>query len=383
MKRPHATSTVLFTAALFGALAGPARGDLQRPAKLALTPQGNLLVAEVGTATSPVNSGRITIVDPDGGQRTLVEGLPSAPTNAANTPSGPSGLYLQGRTLYVSIGEGNPTLPGPVPRTEVPNPDVASPIFSSVLAVHFSAAAERNTTGVALTLADHRALAAGDTLVRHDASGARITIHLVVDFPDYRAEPVPALATNVRHSHPYGVVADDEFVYVADGGYNAVLKAEVETGDWETLVAFPTTPNPTPVGPPRVENVATSIRWDGDRLLVTLLSGFPFVAGLSEVRAVDPDTGDNVAVITGLASAIDVIPLADEDGTFGYLTLEYSVAHLASGPGRLRLFDASGTLVETLDDDLVTPSSMVFDHVANALIVAQLIPGTLVNVPLE
>ena len=42
---------------------------------------------------------------------------------------------------------------------------------------------------------------------------------------------------------------------------------------------------------------------------MTLLSGFPFIAGLSQVRAIDPDTGDNVALITGLASAIDVIPL--------------------------------------------------------------------------
>jgi hypothetical protein len=83
--------------------------DLQRPAKLIHTPLGNLLIAEVGTPSAAANTGRVSIVDRNGNRRTLVDGLPSAPTNAANTPSGPSGLYLAGRTLFVVIGEGNPT----------------------------------------------------------------------------------------------------------------------------------------------------------------------------------------------------------------------------------------------------------------------------------
>ena len=355
---------------------------LERPSKLARTPLGNLLVAEVGTTTSAPNSGRVSIIDPDGARRTLVGGLPSAPLNAVNTPSGPSGLYLQGRTLFVSIGEGNPTLAGPVPRTEVPNPNPASPLFSCVLAVHFSAAVEMNTTGVTLTLADHHALLAGDELIRADASGAKITIRLVVDFPDYRSEPLPNLAGNVRHSHPYGVVADDEFLYVVDGGYNVVHKAEILTGEFETLTSFPRTPNPGTFGPPMIENVPTSIRWDHDQLLVTLLSGFPFIAGLSQVRTVDPETGDDAALITGLGSAIDVIPLIDDDQTVGYLTLEYSLAHLAGGPGRLQVFDTSGGSIGVVTDALTTPSCMDYDRHSQSVIIAELIPGRLITVPL-
>ena len=362
---------------------GPASAvELQRPSKLALTPLGNLLVAEVGTATAAINTGRVSIVDPDGNRRTLIGGLPSAPKNAANAPSGPSGLYLRGRTLFVAIGEGNVTLPGPVPRTEIPNPEPASPIFSSVLAVHFSAAVEKNTTGIALTLADHVALKAGDRLVRFDAEDRKITVELVVDFPDYVAEPHPTVAANVRHSHPYGVVADDDFLYVVDAGYNLLHKVEIETGDFETLVSFPRTPNPTKVGPRLIENVPTSIRWDGDRLLVTLLSGFPFIAGFSEVRAINPDTGDNFALITGLSSAIDVIPLYADGETVGYLTLEYSLALRAGGPGRLQLFDARGTPVAVLADTLVTPSSMVYDRKSGTVIVAESNPGGLVLIPL-
>ena len=186
---------------------------LLRPAKLIQTPLGNLLAAEVGTVVN--NSSRISIVDEHGNRRTLVDGLPSA-INAVNSPTGTSGLYLQGRTLYVTIGEGNVTLPGPIPRPEIANPTPASPIFSSVLAVQFSASVEKNTTGVTLSLADHDALKAGQQLVRLDASGKKITIELVADFPDYTPEPLPALATNVRHSHLYGLVANDDFLYVVD-----------------------------------------------------------------------------------------------------------------------------------------------------------------------
>jgi hypothetical protein len=186
-------------------------GDVLRPSTLFQTSLGNLLVHEVGTAKK--NSSRISIVDEDGIRRTLLDGLPSA-VNAAKSPSGASGVHLQGRTPFVVIGEGDVTLPGPLPRTEVANPTPASPIFSSVLAVHFSAKVEKNTTGVALSL-------------------------------------------------------EDQFE-------------------------------------------------------------------LSEVRVIDPQTGANVALIQGLASAIDVVPLTLDGKAAGFLTLEYSLAHLAVGPGDCR-----------------------------------------------
>lgn len=357
--------------------------DLLRPAKLIQTPRGNLLVAEAGTAASAPNSGRISIVDAAGNRRTLIEGLPSAPTNAANTPSGPSGLYLDGQTLYVAIGEGNPTLPGPVPRTEIPNPNPASPIFSSVLAVHYSAAVERSTTGIALDLDDHFALWAGLKVVRRDSQGRKITVELIVDFPDYVPEPLPILATNVRHSHPYGVVADCDYLYVVDGGYNLVHKAGIRSGIFATLVSFPTTPNPTSFGPPVIENVPTSIRWDRERLLVTIMSGFPFVAGLSEVQAIDPDTGDNATVIGGLTSAIDVLPITLCDLPLGYLTLEYSQAQLAGAPGRLQLFDGWGNQLAVLADDLITPSSMVLNRRKFDVAVSSISLGTIAIVPIR
>jgi hypothetical protein len=369
---------------LASAVAGHATAvELQRPSKIIQTPLNNLLIAEVGTVAAAPNSGRVSIVDRHGNRRTLIDGLPSAPTNAANTPSGPSGLYLVGRTLLVAIGEGNPTVAGPVPRTEVPNPAVSSPIFSSVLAVHFSAAVETKTTGVTLSLGDHHALKHGERLVRHDVKGRRITIELIVDFPDYISEPLPALAINVRHSHPYGVVADSDYLYVPDGGFNLVHKVDMETGDFAPLVSFPNTPNPRfpGFGPPTSENVPTSIRWDDEVLLVTVFNGFPFAAGQSQVMAVDPDTGASLPLITGLTSAIDVLPIRAGCVTVGYLTLEYSVDQLGGLPGRLQVYDAAGTAVEVLSTWLITPSSMAYDWKSGDITVAEISLGGLVVIP--
>jgi hypothetical protein len=360
-----------------------AEPNLERPAKLALTPLGNLLVAEARPAEAPQNTGRISIVAPGGNRRTLIDGLPSSPSSLGNESTGPSGLYLAGRTLYVVIGLGNPTIPGPLPRTEIPNPDgPASPIFSSVLAVHFSAASERFTTGVTLTLADHFALKEGKRLVREDSAGRKITIDLIVDFPDYLPEPLPSLATNVRHAQPYGVVADDDFLYVVDGGYNLVFKVEIATGEFETLVAFSNTPNPLfgTIGPPTIENVPTGICWEGDHLLVSILGGFPFPAGQSQIRVVDPDTGDDFQLIGDLTSAVDVLPLQEGGVTVAYLTLEYSLAFLADGPGRLQLHTPLGAVV--LDDELAGPGSMEYDRKSNSVIVASINTGELVVIPL-
>lgn len=96
---------------------------LLRPLGITQSNQGNLLVAESGTAAP--GSGRISIVGLDGTRRTLLDGLPSA-INEGATPFGPTGLFPRGRTLYVLIGIGDSLLPGRLP---VPNP--SSPSFET------------------------------------------------------------------------------------------------------------------------------------------------------------------------------------------------------------------------------------------------------------
>ena len=105
-------------------------GGLQAPNGITQSNQGRLFVSETGPPV--VNSGRISIVDIDGVRRTLLSGLPSG-LGSIGDFSGPTGLFMRGRTLYVLIGEGNSTLPGPFPGAELPNPNPASPLFSSIL----------------------------------------------------------------------------------------------------------------------------------------------------------------------------------------------------------------------------------------------------------
>jgi hypothetical protein len=387
------TQTLIASLALFCAGAGgtlraqspcpgiePFATGLLGPSKIIQSPRGNFIVSETGPQVP--NNGRVSIVDQQGNRRTLLDGLPSARTFVGDF-NGTTGVYLEGRTLFILNGQGDVTLSGPVPGTERANPTPASPIFSSVLAVHFSAAMEETTTGVTLTLADHQTLKSGQPLIRSDANGRRMVIQLIADFPDYAPDPRPNFADNVRHSHPYGVVGRGRQLYIVDAGFNIVRKVDVFSGAYETLASFAPTSNPQPFGPPVIENVPTSIRWAGRDLLVTLLSGAPsFLPGYSQVQQVDPRTGTITPLITGLSAAIDVAPLRSHGCDESYLTLEFDLNFPAPGPGRLQYFSAADASPVILADCLTTSSSMVLDRKGERLVIAELATGRLVTLEL-
>jgi len=353
-------------------------GGLQLPAKVIQTEKNNLLIAETGFGAP--NSGRISIVDEQGNRRTLLSGLPSG-INEIGDPSGPGGIYLQGRTLYILNGEGDATLAGPIPGTELPNPAPSSPILSSVLALHFSAEAEQITTGFTLTLADHQALKNGETLELGNGPGDKITIELIADFPDYTPDPLPFFAPNVRHSNPYGVTKIEDNLYVSDGGQNKVLKVNIDSGTISTLTTFPPIPNPAPFGGPFIEAVPDSIREFDGQLLVTLLRGFPFLPGNAAVMKVDPVSGAATPLITGLTSAIDVLPLKAK-GEAGYLTLEISTNLLANDPGRLQRFASAAGPGAVISNCLISPSSMALDKKTGTLYVTEIFTGRLMRISL-
>jgi hypothetical protein len=171
---------------------------LREPLGTALTNQGNLVVSETGTAA--LHSGRISIVDPSGNRRTLLDGLPSA-INDVNEPSGPAGVVMRGRNLYVAIGTGDVGWPGPLPGTTIPNPNpISSPICSSILAIQFSAMTEKTTTGFTLTPAHQQALANGQTVTLSSGGGDRITIQMIADFRNY--VPFPLRSSRTTFSAP-------------------------------------------------------------------------------------------------------------------------------------------------------------------------------------
>lgn len=378
---------------------------LQIPLGITQSPRGNLIVSETGTPVP--NTGRISIVDRNGNRRTLLDGLPSG-INDVNEPSGPAGLFMRGRTLYVAIGVGDVGKAGPFPGTTVPNPNpISSPIFSSVLAIRFSAKVEKTTAGFTLTAADHQALASGEKVKLSNGGSDKITIKLIANFPDFTPNPLPFFQANIRLSNPFQLVGgeedgddtDGDQLYVTDGGQNSVRQVNVPTGAFSTLAAFPNIPNPffPGLGGPFVEAVPTGIRLSDGQLLVTLFRGFPFPPGVSVVEQVDPLTGSHSPFITGLKTAIDVLPMTDADGDddndagnddgddegkTGYLVLQHSsgLGPFFIPPGLVLHFETPGGPPTIIANCLTRPTSMTLNEKRGALYVTEL-AGRIVAIP--
>ncbi|HEV8609766.1 MAG TPA: ScyD/ScyE family protein [Thermoanaerobaculia bacterium] len=360
--------------------------SLQLPLGITQSNQDNLVVGETGT-TAP-NTGRISIVERDGSRRTLVDGLPSG-INDVLEPSGPGGVFLRGRTLYVAIGVGDVGIAGPVPRSVLPNPNgPSSPIFSSVLAVHFSAHAEKITEGFTLSPADHQALADGERVKLSNGAGDKATVELIANFPDFIANPIAPVPANVRLSNPFDLVAVGNQLFVTDGGRNLVWRVDVHSGAFSELATFPTITNPLfPIGPPVTEAVPTGIRYSDGQLLVTLFRGAPFPPGTSQVQAIDPDTGGQTPFITGLKTAIDVLPIRDGDDTDWLVLQHASVGPFFGSAGSLLRFetpDGAPTVIAggpaTAPFCLTRPTSMTFDEKTGTLYVTEL-GGRILAIP--
>ncbi len=353
---------------------------LLRPIGITQSNKDNLLVSETGTTA--LHSGRISIVDLDGHRRTLLDRLPSGMSDVGD-PSGPNGLFLRGRTLYVLIGIGDTLLP-----SQMPNPNPSSPIFSSVLAIHFSANVEKRTDGLTLTPAHQQALANGEK-VRLGSGKDKITVELIVNFPDTApAQPAQPSGT-FNGSNPFDLVAVGDQLYVTDGGMNLVWQVDNATGAFSVLATFPPIQNPLfgTIGGPFVQAVPTGIAYSDGQLLVTLFRGFPFPPLTSVVEQIDPLTGDHAAFITGLKTAIDVLPIK-EGGDTDYLVLQHT-----SGvgppfvppflrPGLLLRFGTPDGPPTVIANCLSRPTSMALDEKTGTLYVTEF-AGRVVAIPVE
>ncbi|HEX4667175.1 MAG TPA: ScyD/ScyE family protein [Chthoniobacterales bacterium] len=373
-------SAIVLSAAQLRAQCTEILSDLKEPIGSLLTTQGNLLVAESGDATA--GSGRISIVDPSGNRRTLLDGLPSAPADVGD-PSGPTGILMRGRTLYVLIGTGDVGIMGPRPGTTLENPNgPSSPIFSSILVVRFSAATENRTTGFTMTAADQEALANGQAVTLSNGGQDTIKIRELVDFPNFIPFPLPDVPDNIAVSNPYGLALIDDSLYVTDGGRNLAWQVHLETGSFSELVSFPDIPNPLfpDLGGPFLQAVPTGIAAVGDQLLVTLLRGAPFPTGTSTVEEIDSENGSDMEFINDLTSAIGIVPFRNH-GAPNYLVLEFSsMGPFFSGPGTVLLYtDPTGTPA-TIADCLIAPSSMTWDRRNGTLYVTE-VTGSLIAIP--
>jgi len=370
--------TVLF--ALPARPQGPPFVDgLNAPTHMAFSTQGNIIVAESGLEAS--NTGRVSIIDrATATRRTLIDGLPSAINLAGGepAPSGPSGVALAGGTLYVSIGSGDGTLPGPVEGSEMANGSPSSPILSSLLSLKSATSYDVIHGGFVLTVADHGHLKNGETITLHNASGESLLVKLVADFPDYSADARPDFPANVRASNPFGVAASGTTAYVVDASQNLIRRVDANTGAFTTLATLAAIPNPLPFGPPFIDPVPDSIRLRGSDLLVTMLTGFPFPAGKAEIRRVDTTTGTVQPFVSGYSSLIDVATIGN-GATDPVLALQFSTDMLNNGGGRVSMVTAAGAQT-TIAEELPTPSGLLVDQRSGEIFISHIFPGFITRI---
>jgi hypothetical protein len=355
---------------------------LRAPIGSVFSNQGNLIVSETGIAGNQT-SGRISIVSPDGTRRTLLDGLPQGTNAAGGDASGPNSLAMVGRTIYVAMGQGDTVIPGGG-GSAIPNPNVSSQLFSSILAIHLSAAAERSTAGFTLSAQDQQTLAGGGRVMLSNGRGDKLKVEVVVNFPDYASEPTQTNPGNVRNSNPFGVLPVGDYLYVSNGGLNRLFKVDIDTGSYAELAVFSPIPNTSGLGgPTAVEAVPTGLAYSGGKVLVSLLSGGPFIPGLSRVKAVDPVTGDQADFLTGLRTAIDVQPISSG----GYLVLENNFAPAPPFPpsgATVRLFEDAGASSTVVNGcTLYRPTSLSIDPKTGVHYATELLRGTVVRVTMN
>ncbi|MEO8125571.1 MAG: ScyD/ScyE family protein [Bryobacteraceae bacterium] len=371
--------TTLLSAVLFAAITAttvPAQTTtvlatgLINPIRLAFTPAGDLLVAE--NDKTP-NSGRISIVSRKGVRRTLIDGLPSGLAAPNLDPDGVTGFVVQGRTIFILLGEGDVLRNGTKQGTNIVNPDgVSSGLFSSILKMTLSTAVDTFSGSLTLKPENQTALLDGNTVTLRGGAGDEAMLEVLVNFPDTLPDP----NTVFRNAHTFGaatISSIPDTLFVIDAGMNTVIRVNTTTGRARTVTRFPPLKSNVP-GPPFSDAVPDSIHDYGDSLLITQLTGFPFTPGVSRAVLVNPQTGDSSVFIANLSSAIDTA-VRKTNGRTQFWVLEFS-GNLGSAtpvPGRLTRYDGEAGQVAV--GDLVTPTSMVLDPVTGDIFISELATG--------
>jgi uncharacterized protein GlcG (DUF336 family) len=133
---------------------------------------------------------------------------------------------------------------------------------------------------------------------------------IVANTWDFERENNPD-GTALIDSHPYGLnVGPDGLLYVADAGGNSVYTVDPASGEIELIAAVDPIPGVFPSdtrgGELLADPVPTGIEWDEEGyLLVSYLSGAPFVPGTSGVKYLEDD-GTLVDYATGFTMLTDI-----------------------------------------------------------------------------
>lgn len=345
---------------------------LKNPARLITTDNGNLLVSEAGDNTP--NTGRLSRVTQAGTRITVIDNLPSAV--APDNVTGPWHLALRdSRTLFIAIGTGDTTTLN-TDGEEVPNPaGPSSALFSSILTVRFSRPIDQTAGGFVMTAAAQGLLAKGYCASIQNTAGERAEFSVLTDFRDIIRDETGA----PRRSNPFGLALGSNVIWSVDASRNDLQETDIQSGRAQQVTEFAPVRNPLPSGPPQLEPVPTGLAAYRGSLLVSLETGYPFPAGASSIKKVDPQTGKVTDFISGLTQAIDIL-VSPRQGQEKFYVVELSTDLLNGTPGRLLRFDSPGSSPKVLSSTLVFPSCVARDTRTGNLFVTQFFTGEIVKI---
>ena len=170
-------------------------------------------------------------------------------------------------------------------------------------------------------------------------------------------------------------------IAVVDASFNRIWTVAVTPtlGAPVALANFAPVPNTVPgLGPHVSEAVPASIREVGNDYVVSLLTGFPFGSGAASVWRVNRFSGATERIVSGLQTAVDVLPIAGASDQV--YVLEYSRALLANGPGRLLRVDGTRGTSLVLAEPLQNATSMALDTRTGDLFVTEFRANRIVKV---
>ena len=160
-------------------------------------------------------------------------------------------------------------------------------------------------------------------------------------------------------SNPYNLTFGPEGdLFIVDAAANAVIRRDSPTGDLSVFAFFPEIPNPMfPIGPETIDVVPTGIVWDGERFLVSSLTGFPFPTGAASIYEIDRE--GNVSVYQdGFTMLVD-IALGPHGLPVVLQFTEFSLENGGFQPNMGRAILAAGNKQTILKDQLNLPTAIV------------------------
>lgn len=273
---------------------------LVAPLGLEVDNSGNIWVTEGGTGH---NDAKVVVIKPNGAKYDAIVNLSSITNESSGELQGAAHLLLDGGTLYVLSGnflyKANVSRfkPGdkPLDAANIPYEDIAAFVFN---------------------------------------------------YP---------FVNNAHDSHPYNLTkGPDGDLYISDAGANAIIHRK-RAGVYSILAELPGIMNPTPVGPPQIQAVPTSIRFDGRDFLVTTLLGFPFPQGHAMIYKVTKQGA--VSIYQGGFTTL--VDQAEGNG-FGHVVVQYGIfsPDVAFHPNTGALIWANGSTSEQLTGNLNMPTSI-------------------------